>query len=145
MPLTGTYERTLDDKQRLAVPKRLKEQFSSEELTSLYIAPGTERSLTLYSPQAFNALASRLAEKATNRIDVRNYLRLFYARAEEVPLDGQGRLRIPERLVEFAQLKHDVVLLGVHDHAEVWDKQLWETFLQASSTQFDDLATHAFE
>jgi len=145
MPLTGTYERNLDDKQRLAVPKKLRDQFGEPECNSLFVAPGTEKSLTLYSPAAFNALAQKLAEKATNRLDVRNYLRLFYARAEEVPFDAQGRIRLPERLMEFAALKKDLVLLGVHDHAEIWDKQLWDEFLKATSPRFDEMATQAFE
>lgn len=145
MPLTGTYERNLDDKQRLAVPKKLRDQFGEPECNTLFVAPGTEKSLTLYSPAAFNALAQKLAEKATNRLDVRNYLRLFYARAEEVPFDAQGRIRLPERLMEFAGLTKDVVLLGVHDHAELWDKQLWDEFLKATSTRFDEMATQAFE
>ncbi|MCC7424262.1 MAG: division/cell wall cluster transcriptional repressor MraZ [Planctomycetaceae bacterium] len=145
MPLTGTYERNLDDKQRLAVPKRLKEQFGEGELTSLFVAPGTEKSLFLYSPQAFNTLAAKLSEKATNRVEIRNYLRLFYAQAEEVPLDSQGRIRVPERLVAFAELKKDLVLLGVHDHAEIWDKDVWSQFLATSGAQFDQLATQAFQ
>lgn len=145
MPLTGTYERNLDDKQRLAVPKRLKEQFGEGELTSLFVAPGTEKSLFLYSPQAFNTLAAKLSEKAPNRIEIRNYLRLFYAQAEEVPLDSQGRIRVPERLVAFAELKKDLVLLGVHDHAEIWDKEVWTQFLTTSGAQFDQLATQAFQ
>lgn len=145
MPLTGTYERNLDDKQRLAVPKRLKEQFGEGELTSLFVAPGTEKSLFLYSPQAFNTLAAKLSEKATNRVEIRNYLRLFYAQAEEVPLDSQGRIRVPERLVAFAELKKDLVLLGVHDHAEIWDKDVWSQFLTTSGAQFDQLATQAFQ
>jgi MraZ protein len=145
MTLTGTYSRILDEKQRLAIPKRLREQFGGEDLNSLYVAPGTERSLALYSPQAFESLARRLAERTSNRAEVRNYLRLFYARAEEVVLDGQGRIRIPERLMEFARLEHEVMLLGVHDHAEIWDRRLWEEFLAAHGPQFDEMATQAFE
>jgi len=145
MTLTGTYTRNLDEKDRLAVPKRLREQFTDEKLTSLYVAPGTEKSLALYSPSAFESLAERLAQRTSNRAEVRNYLRLFYARAERVSLDSQGRIRIPERLVEFAELHHDLVLLGVHDHAEIWDRDLWESFLQEHRSNFDDMATQAFE
>ena len=145
MTLTGTYTRNLDEKQRLAIPKRMREQFGSEEVTRLYVAPGTEKSLSLYSPAAFDDLARRLSEQSPNRADVRNYLRLFYSRAEEVSLDRQGRIRIPERLVEFAQLQHDILLLGVHDHAEIWDRPLWEAFLSTQSAQFDEMATRAFE
>jgi len=145
MTLTGTFTRTLDEKQRLAVPKRLREQFGGKEITGLYVAPGTEHSLALYSPSSFERLAGRLAERTSNRADVRNYLRLFYARAEEVGVDSQGRIRIPERLVSLAELKHEVVLLGVHDHAEIWDQDVWDRFLNQHGSEFDDMATRAFE
>lgn len=145
MALTGTYSRNLDDKHRLAVPKRLREEFSKKQLTCLYIAPGTDKSLALYSPAAFESLGKLLAERSSSRADVRNYLRLFYSRAEKVELDSQGRIRIPERLVSFAQLQHDIILLGVHDHAEIWDKELWDKFLSQTGPDFDEMATHAFE
>jgi MraZ protein len=143
MALTGTYLRNLDDKQRLAVPKQLREQFSEGKLSHLYLAPGTDRSLAVYSPDAFGELATRITERSSNRAEFRNYLRLFYAQAEQVALDGQGRIRVPERLAEFAQLKHDIVLVGVHDHAEIWDSKLWEEFLSRHSTDFDDMAANA--
>lgn len=141
MALTGTHLRTLDEKNRIAIPRRLREHFGE----SAFVAPGTESSLALYSPAEFERLARRLAEKSSSRIEFRNYLRLFYARAEQVPLDGQGRILIPERLIEFARLKRDVVLLGVHDHAELWDKDLWEHFLAEHQARFDEMATHALE
>jgi MraZ protein len=144
MALTGTYSRTLDGKQRLAIPKRLREDFQEPDLTALYIAPGTDKSLALYAPAAFQALAQRLEGKSSNRADVRNYLRLFYSRAERVELDGQGRIRVPERLVSLAQLEHEVVLLGVHDHAELWSRPLWEEFLARTASDFDKMAEDAF-
>jgi MraZ protein len=144
MPLTGTYSRNLDEKFRLAVPKPLREEFSPEELTHLYVAPGTDRSLVLYSPAGFERLAQLFAQQSPNLVKAQNYLRLFYSRAEKVDLDAQGRIRLPERLVEFAQLKHDVMLLGVHDHAEIWDNALWQQFLAHVGPAFDDMAHSAF-
>jgi MraZ protein len=141
--LTGTYERILDDKFRLALPKQLRRQFSQEDDLSLFVAPGTERSLSLYSPEGFRNLADRLTQHATNRAESRNYFRLLYSRAEEVAVDGQGRIRIPERLAEHAALKHDLVLLGVLDHAEIWDKELWVQFLATQGSQFDEMASEA--
>jgi MraZ protein len=70
---------------------------------------------------------------------------LFYSWAERVELDAQGRIRIPERLVKFAGLSRDIVLVGVHDHAEIWDAAAWEKFLGATGTAFDEIATQAFE
>ncbi len=142
--LTGTYERILDEKLRIAIPKPLRKQFSQEELHSLFVAPGTEQSLSLYSPAAFHGLADRLSQQATNRIETRNYFRLLYSQADEVPFDAQGRIRITERLAAHAGLKHEIVLLGVQDHAEIWDKTKWEAFLAARAHEFDDMASGAF-
>jgi len=145
MALSGTYTRSLDEKQRLAVPKRLCEDFNETDLNHFFIAPGTDKSLVLYSPAGFEKLARKIAKQSSNRAEVRNYKRLFYSRAERVELDAQGRIRIPERLVEFAGLSRDIVLVGVHDHAEVWDGPAWEKFLNATGTAFDEMATRAFE
>lgn len=141
MALTGTFLRNLDEKFRVAVPKRLREQFAQKDLTSLYVSPGTEQSLALYSPAEFERLAQRLTEKSSSKPEFRNYLRLFFARTEEVPVDAQGRIRIPEWLVQLARLKKDLVLVGVHDHAEIWDQELWNTFLANHGPAFDEMAS----
>lgn len=145
MTLTGTYSRALDEKQRLAVPKRLREQFGGEQADSLYIAPGTDKSLALYSPAAFEELARKLAQQSPNRVEVRNYLRLFYSQAENVPLDRQGRIRVPDRLIAFAGLRKEIMLLGVQDHAEIWDRENWEQFVSTHESGFDEMAAKAFE
>ncbi|MEI8383879.1 MAG: division/cell wall cluster transcriptional repressor MraZ [Planctomycetota bacterium] len=139
MALTGTYLRTLDEKKRLALPKRLRDDFGDPELTSLMVAPGTEKSLVVYSPQGFDAFAAKLASGASHQ----NYVRLFYSSAERVELDGQGRMRIPERLAEYAGLRKEAYLLGVQDHAELWDKEAWDSFVSRHTPAFDELALKA--
>ncbi len=146
MALTGTFTRNLDEKQRLAVPKPLREAFGKESDTKcLYVAPGTEQSLFVYSTRGFEALAERFASQSRNDPSTRNYMRLFYARAEQVGVDSQGRIRIPERLVQLAELQHEIVVLGVHDHAEIWDKARWDAFLDQSGSSFDELASRALD
>lgn len=145
MALTGTYSRSLDEKHRLAIPRKLRDQFGGDSVKELFVAPGTEKSLCLYAPDTFESLAAKLAARTSNHADVRNYLRLFYARAEEVTLDRQSRIRLPDRLVELAGLGKDIVLLGVHDHAEIWERSEWESFLEGHSPAFDELSTRAFD
>lgn len=146
MALTGTFTRNLDEKQRLAVPKPLRDAFGAESDTKcLYVAPGTEKSLFLYSAKGFEALAGRFASQSRNDPSTRNYMRLFYARAEQVGVDSQGRVRIPDRLIQLAGLEHEIVVLGVHDHAEIWDKARWDSFLEQSGPSFDELATRALD
>jgi MraZ protein len=141
MPLTGTYLRTLDDKRRLSVPKRLREDFGEADLPHLFLAPGTDRSLLLYAPRAFRSLAGRFQ----HLVHQQNYLRLFYSSAERLDLDRQGRIRIPDRLAEYAELKSEAVLLGVQDHAELWDRRIWEEFAARWTPNFDQLAHAAFQ
>lgn len=145
MSLTGTYLRTIDEKQRLAVPKRLRDEMLGSDLAELYIAPEVDRSLSLFAPNLFAERAQRLVESSSGRSNVRNYLRLYYSQAERVDVDNQGRIRIPERLVEYGGIQQEVVLLGVHDHLEIWDKSAWREFFAEQSPAFDELAREAFQ
>lgn len=139
MALTGTYLRTLDEKRRLAVPKRVKDDFAEENLESLIVAPGTEKSLVVYSPKSFDQFAAKLSGAPEHQ----RYMRLFYSSAERLEFDSQSRIRIPDRLAEYAGLKRDVYLLGVQDHAELWDKEAWDAFVATHTPEFDQLALKA--
>jgi MraZ protein len=141
MALTGTYLRTLDEKRRLAVPKRLRDDFGESSLEYLYIAPGTQRSLVVYSPRTFSSLSEAYSGTPTQQ----NYLRLFYSSAERVDLDGQSRIRIPDRLADYAGLRREAYLLGVQDHAELWDREAWDNFVSVNTPAFDDLANQAWQ
>ena len=144
MPLTGTYERSLDEKLRLAVPKRLRDEFQEGDITSLYAAPGTDRCLVLYSPAGFEKFAQKIEQQPAYRSDVRSYMRMFYAQAEKLDLDSQGRIRLPERLTSLAGLTREVILIGVHDRAEIWDQAVWREYLARLSPNFDAIATQVF-
>ena len=145
MPLTGTFERTLDDKLRLAVPKPIRDGLQLQENKELFLAPGNEGCLSIYSTEGFDRFARRLANASPGRANVRNYLRLFYARAERVIVDKQTRIRIPERLLSHAGLQREVVVLGVNDHVEIWDQHQWEQFLNGNASTYDDLTTEALD
>ncbi|QDU80852.1 Transcriptional regulator MraZ [Polystyrenella longa] len=146
MALTGSYGRSFDEKHRFALPKKFREILCPTE-SEIVIAPGTETSLSIYSLTEFERIGQKLTEKSTNRRETLTYLRIFYSQAEHLTLDSQGRVRLPERLVKFAQMKPkgELMLLGVHDHCEIWDRELWDQFLQRHAADFDDMATQAFE
>jgi len=143
MPLTGTFERTLDEKHRTALPKGLRDGLTSLESPALYAAPGNDRCIALYSQAAFEELAERLTELSSARSEVRNYLRMFYSQAESVEVDKQGRIRLPARLVQFAGLESQITIVGVRDHAEIWHQQRWDELLAAHAADFDNLAAAA--
>jgi MraZ protein len=141
MLLTGTYERSLDDKQRLALPKRLRDLLASQG--QLVLTPGTDGSLALFPEQAFAALTEKLAARSPTGHEVRAFSRLLYAQSQSVEIDSQGRIRLPAELARLAALDRDVVLLGVGDRVELWNKSRWEAYLADLQPRYDELAESA--
>jgi MraZ protein len=145
MLLTGTFVRALDDKQRLAIPKPLRESLGYPSNSVFYLAPGTDGSLAFYTETKFSELASQLDRSSPNGHDIRAFSRLFYAQAQRVEIDRQGRMRIPADLASLAQLDREVVLLGVRDHVEVWNRSRWDKYLSSLQPRYDEIAESAFE
>ncbi|HSG71673.1 MAG TPA: division/cell wall cluster transcriptional repressor MraZ [Planctomycetaceae bacterium] len=143
MALTGQFERSLDQKFRLAVPKSLLIEFADPPPDHLYVAKGYDHCLDLYSPEEFNLLAERLKERSSSQDEFRRYERLFFSSAERLSLDSQSRVRLPDRLVKEASLEREVMLVGVRNRAEVWDRNKWEEFQASIGENFDDVARNA--
>ena len=138
MLLTGTHPRTLDDKHRLALPRRVREQLGEPE--TLFVTPGPDQSLWLYTQAGLEELAAKLDQSPGNDAEARVFRRLYFAQTESVDVDRTGRILIPERLVQFAGLQHEVILIGVRDHLELWDAQRWQQYLAQNGPRFDTVA-----
>jgi len=143
MLLTGTYPRTLDEKKRLALPKRLREQLGEPD--KLLITPGPDQCLWLYNQEGLERLAEKLDQAPAADAEARVFRRLYFAQTEAVDVDRTGRILLPERLIQFARLKHAVVLIGVRDHLELWDARRWERYLDQHGPRFDAVAEGAFQ
>ncbi len=142
MLLTGTHLRTLDDKKRLALPKRAREQLGEAE--TLFVTPGPDRCLWLYTQSGLEQLAAKLDQTPATDAEARVFRRLYFAQTEAVDVDRSGRVLIPDRLVQFAGLVHEVVLIGVRDHLELWDAQRWQQYAAENAPRFDAVAEGAF-
>jgi MraZ protein len=134
--LTGTHPRSLDDKKRLALPRRLREQLG--EPPTLYVTPGPDQCLWLFTQDGLERLAAKLEQAPAGDADARAFRRLYFAQTEAVDLDRSGRILIPDRLAQFAGLQHEVVLLGVRDHLELWDAGRWQEYLTRNAPRFDE-------
>lgn len=143
MALSGQFERSLDEKHRLAIPKSLREDFSNPVPDYLYVTKGYDDCLELYSLEEFNLFAERLRERSSSEDEFRRFERLFFSSAERVAIDSQGRVRLPERLVREAFLEREVILIGVRNRAEIWDLQKWNEFHSAYGARFDEVARDA--
>lgn len=144
MLFTGTFRRSVDENQRIAIPKRLRNLFDADGKNQLIVAPGTDGSLALFTEIGFSDLANRLAVASPAKQDVRAFSRVFYAQAERVEVDGQGRVRLPSELLRLSGLRGDAILVGVGDHMELWEPTRWEAYLADKQDRYDEIAESAF-
>ncbi len=145
MVLTGAFHRSLDEKLRFAIPKPIRDAIGFPANSVLYLAPGTDGSLSLYAESVFEGFSHRLERGSPNGKDERAFSRLFYAQVQRAEIDKQGRIRLPVELARLASLRKDIVLLGVRDHLEVWDRERWEEYLGQTQPHYDELAENALE
>ena len=143
MLLTGTHPRTLDDKNRVTLPKRVREQLG--DIEQLFVTPGPDQCLWVFDQTNLETLSAKLDEAPAAGSDVRVFRRLFFAQMEAVDLDRMGRALIPDRLVRFAGLDREVVLIGVRDHLELWNAGKWDAYLNEHGPRFDAVAEGAFQ
>jgi MraZ protein len=134
MLLTGTHPRSLDDKKRLALPRRLREQLGDPH--TLFVTPGPDQCLWLCTQDGLERLAEKMDQASD--VEARVFRRLYFAQTEAVDVDRNGRILLPERLAQFAGLQHEVVLLGVRDHLELWDAGRWTQYLTQNAPRFDE-------
>jgi MraZ protein len=143
MLLTGTFHRSLDEKLRLPIPRPLRDALGPDGNAALYVAPGTDGSLEVYSEQAFTRLAAQLEVGPRNDREIRAFHRLFYGQVQRIEIDKQGRVRLPAELAQLAALDKDIVLVGVRDHIEIWNEQRWKDFVNSTQPHYDELAERA--
>ena len=134
--LLGTHEHTIDDKSRLTLPARFRSAFAS----GVVVTRGLDPCLVAYPREEWAASQSRIAELDTLSSEARALQRVVYANAVEGDLDKQGRMIISARLKDYAGLTRDVVVAGVNDHLEIWDRAAWQRELAEVEGSAEDVA-----
>jgi MraZ protein len=135
--LVGEYEHTVDDKGRITLPSRYREAFAD----GIVLTRGMDRCLYAYTRDEWKALVeSQLSALNPLSPDSRRIQRFFFSGASETELDRQGRVTLPPALARHARLKRDVVVAGVNDHLEIWDRSAWRSQLREIEGSAEDVA-----
>ena len=125
--LLGEHEHTLDEKSRLTLPAKLRDSFAGGGV----VTRGMEGCLYLFPREEWEkAAADQLASLNPLSRDGRMMRRYFFASAAEVEPDKQGRIMLPAPLLRHANLGRELVVAGVYDHLEIWDRAAWRQQLQ---------------
>ncbi len=125
----GSFEHAIDDKGRLSIPARYREILKRRRERELVLVDLLfDTCIAAYPIKAWQQIEQNLLSKGHSDKRFRDYVRFISARAVESPVDGQGRILIPPQLREKADLRRDVVIIGVLDKIEIWNKERWAQF-----------------
>jgi len=141
MVLTGFHPRLMDEKKRVAIPKAIREQLGEGEGVplTLYVAPDPNGCLRIYREEELERYGRTQVGAVEGQPEAEAKRRAFFACAANCQLDAQGRLLLPERLVRHAGLNRKVILLGVHDHLELWDPDRLRDYLRQAGLDWEQL------
>jgi MraZ protein len=132
----GEHEHTLDDKHRLTLPARFRHSLAG----GVVLSRGIERNIDVYPSDTWHENMARIAELDSLSREAREMKRFVFAGAAVAELDRQGRVLLPLHLAEHAGIERDVVVAGVHDHVEIWDRAAWAAQLNAIEGSAGDVA-----
>ncbi|QSX06144.1 division/cell wall cluster transcriptional repressor MraZ [Sedimentibacter sp. zth1] len=133
---TGEYIHSFDMKGRVIIPSKYRDELGEV----FYIGKGLDRCLYVYPIQTWEEFIGKLKNLSTFNKEERFFLRQFISGFTECSFDKQGRLLVPPNLREFSNLVDEVVIIGVIDKIEIWNKQSWEAYSNNEEFDFDGIA-----
>lgn len=139
--LIGEYHHNIDDKGRLVIPTKYREELGNEFI----ITRGIEKCLYVYSYAEWEKLVNKLNTLPFTKRDARTFSRSFFSGANVCEFDKNGRINITSPLVSYAGLTKECVIIGVNDRLEIWDNEVFNALLNENSEKLDEVAEHLFE
>ncbi|NND65764.1 MAG: division/cell wall cluster transcriptional repressor MraZ [Gammaproteobacteria bacterium] len=137
----GANKVTLDDKGRLAVPARYREQLSNECDNHLVVSIDRDYCLMVYPLPAWESLETKLMQLPSLNRQARRLQRLMLGYATDVEIDSHGRILVSQELREFASIERKAILIGQGHRFELWDEARWadrrDEWLSASNGEGD--------
>ena len=132
----GSFTHNLDEKGRLMIPRKMREELGYK----VYIMKGFDGSLSLYNEDRYQELVKEFSRLSFNQQKVRDYLRIQFASTYEMDVDKLGRVQLPTALLNKYNIGKEVMVLGIGDHIEVWDKAKYEEYENSVRDSFESIA-----
>ncbi len=132
----GEYSYIIDHKKRVAIPSKFRKVLGKKAI----VTKGIDKCLTVYTFSEWKKVAKKLEELPSSRVNVRGFVRVMLSGAVDITLDKLGRILIPDYLKEYAGLKKDVVVVGLSNKIEIWDKVSWKTYKEKTEKEIGDMA-----
>lgn len=122
--LIGEYAHALDAKNRMIIPSKFREELGEKFI----LTKGLDGCLYAYPHNEWVILEDKLKKLPLTSKDARAFVRFMFSGANECEIDKQGRTLIPQNLIEYANIKKEIVSIGVSNRIEIWSKESWEAY-----------------
>ena len=132
--LMGEFHHNIDDKGRLIIPAKFREDLGNE----FVVTRGIEKCLFVYSKEEWNKIVEKLKKLPFTNKDARNFTRFFLSGASMCEFDRQGRINISSNLINYASLNKECVVIGANDRLEIWSEELWNNLSDIAENLFKD-------
>ncbi|MGO1235487.1 MAG: division/cell wall cluster transcriptional repressor MraZ [Microbacterium gubbeenense] len=133
--LLGTHTPKLDDKGRVILPAKFREELAG----GIVVTRGQERCLYVFSTAEFEEVHNRIRQAPLSNKQARDFMRMFLSGASAETPDGQNRITVPQHLRQYAGLNKELVVTGVGAHAEIWDAESWNSYLEGNEDSFAEM------
>jgi len=117
----GEFAHTIDDKGRLTIPARFRDDLES----GVVVTRGLDGCLWAYSRFEWEQLAQKITQMPTTNQAARNFSRFMFSSASDSIPDRQGRILVPQNLRDYAGIQNDTVVIGVMNRLELWNPEKW--------------------
>ena len=136
--ITGEYKASIDEKGRIMIPARIRSAISGNMLV---VTRGIDRCIWLFPPEEWNHISeSLMSSTSVFKARTRLLQRRIIAPAQEIDIDRSGRLNIPPTLRESAGLHREGIILGIEKYIEIWDENIYTSYLDESESEFREAA-----
>lgn len=141
----GEFAHSLDRKNRLIIPAKFREVLQESFVEKMIITRGLDKCLFVFSEDEWKAQEAKFKELSFTKSESRKFNRLYFSGACELQVDKQGRVLIPVYLRSYAEIKKDVVVVGVSNRIEIWAKDKWDEFYSKTKDSFEEIAEGLME
>jgi MraZ protein len=141
----GEFFHSIDRKGRLILPSKFREVAKGNFVEKFFVTRGLDTCLFMFSEEEWRSQESKFKAMPFTKQESRVFNRLYFSGAVDVIPDRQGRILLPQFQKDYAQIKKDVVIVGVSNRIEIWGAQMWKEFYGTWKQSFEEIAEKLVE
>jgi MraZ protein len=136
----GEFIHSIDRKGRLILPAKFREVAKNHFIEKFFVTRGLDKCLFMLAEEEWRSQENKLKAMSFTKQQSRTFNRLYFSGAMEVVPDSQGRILLPQNLKDYAEIKKDVIIVGVSNRIEIWSKTKWDEFYGNSKATYEEIS-----